>query len=129
MLSSKKYVLSNSIGSHYFYAIEHGLPFSYIGAPPLYKNTGYENPVWEEIEAAHKHISQAYRLTPGLAMKIGKSEREQVSEELGADISTPRHVFWGMVCAAAGWDFSARLVKRLGKACKELVGLGGGRAR
>lgn len=129
VLSSKKYALSNSIGSHYFYAIEHGLPFSYVGAPPVYKNAGYESRVWSEIEAAHKHIYKTHRMLSGLVTSIDRCEQQRVSEELGADIITPRHVFWAMVCAAAGWHFGAPVFNRLYKAWRELVGLAGGRGR
>lgn len=102
MLSSRKYALSNAIGSHYFYSIEHGLPFSYIGVPPVYRNKGYDPCVWAAIQRAQAHISESHQIENGFVREISAEQLQYVKSELGADLHMPRYKFVTIAMLVAG---------------------------
>lgn len=104
MLSSRKYALSNAIGSHYFYCVEHGLPFSYVGFAPKYKNVGYDASVWQAVERARKHVSGAYQLTPGFVREISAEQLKSVEYELGAGLHVSRNKFYFVLLYATFFD-------------------------
>lgn len=104
MLSNRKYALSNAIGSHYFYSIEHGLPFSYIGVPPVYRNKGYDPCVLAAIQRAQAHISESHQIENGFVREISAEQLQYVKSELGADLHMSRYKFMAMIALAAGLD-------------------------
>jgi len=113
MLSRKKYALSNAVGSHYFYSVEHGLPFSYVGLSPVYSNNGYESDVWAAIKRAQTHISEVHQLEKGYIREVSEDQLRSVKSELGADLHLPHYKFWMVVLMALLIEASSILFARL----------------
>jgi FkbM family methyltransferase len=85
ILSKYVYTISDSIGSHAFYAIEMGIPFGLYGEEPTYINYGDPNiemgqyTSYKEIESYKKAVT----LFSGLPDRINQEQKEFVEEHLG----------------------------------------------
>lgn len=126
MLSSRRFAISNAIGSHYFYSIEHGLPFSFIGATPEYRNGGYDNKTWREIQRAHQHIARVYQIRSGFVREISESQLQSAKDELGADLQVSHVGFWMAVAWAALCEAHSRVSDWLSRWLKKANIFGSG---
>ncbi|OYQ63866.1 hypothetical protein B9G53_14765 [Pseudanabaena sp. SR411] len=85
ILSKHTYAISDSIGSHTFYAIEMGIPFGLYGAEPIYINYGDPNVEmglfnsYKELKSYKKALSLFSRLPE----TINQEQQEFVEEHLG----------------------------------------------
>lgn len=113
MISRRRYALSNSIGSHYFYCVEHGLPFSYIGFSPEYRNIGYDSASWEAVKRAQEHAKSAHKLEVGFVRSISSQQLKYVESELGADLHISRCGFYFALVFALFSGFSGFLYGKL----------------
>ncbi|WP_020526902.1 hypothetical protein [Flexithrix dorotheae] len=93
IIKSRKYGLSNSIGSHLFYLVDLGLPFSLIGNPPIYKNISDPNFNKGVLINNSDHKSYVIKLFTGLFDKISPEQKELVNSELGLKNSIGRLSF------------------------------------
>ncbi len=85
ILSKYMYAISDSIGSHTFYAIEMGIPFGLYGEEPTYINHSDPNveigkyTSYKELKSYKKAIS----LFSGLPDRINQEQKEFIEEHLG----------------------------------------------
>ena len=87
ILSKHMYAISDTIGSHTFYAVEMGIPFGLYGEEPIYINYGDLNvemgkyTSYKELESYKKALS----LFSGLPKEINQEQKEFCEEHLGLE--------------------------------------------
>jgi FkbM family methyltransferase len=92
ILKNYKYSMSNSIGSHTFYSVEMGIPFSLYGQEPVYFNKGDIN-VEKGSYTSYKEqptYQKAIILFSGFHTEVTKEQSDFVNFELGKGHSISR---------------------------------------
>lgn len=92
ILKEYKYTMSNVIGSHTFYSVELGIPFSIFGKEPIYVNRGYgvTKPTAHNISKTELIYLKAAELFQGFHTYITPEQNEFANFELGKTKSIGR---------------------------------------